>query len=240
MIEYSPNLSIATAGVEIAAAVWALRSPGRPAILRTTALILVLLAGYQLVEVFVCAQPGELLWARAAFADVIWLPALGAHLVVQLAQPRREIWARLARGGLLVAGAFSVWVFVDPDFVSRSVCQAVVASFTFPSSTYELYGGAYHLGLWAMMFGGVAAMVHVERAVDRAHLGDVVMGTIGFVVPSLLTVLMVPAAAQAMPSVMCHYALVLGLLLTRLIARERREVGARIASPSASRWQADG
>lgn len=231
---YSPDLSIATAAFEIAAAVWALRSPGRPAILRTTALILVLLAGYQLIEVFVCANPSELLWARAAFADVIWLPALGCLLTVQLARPRRAFWARAANAGLLVAGAFTVWAFIDPDFVSRSVCQAVIASYTTPSSAYELYGAAYHLGLWGMVFGGVAAMAHIDRPVDRAHLADVVMGTAGFIIPALLTQVLVPEAIDAMPSVMCHYALVLGIFLTRLVARERREVGARVATARAT------
>lgn len=237
MLAYSPNLSLATAVFELGAAAWALNSPGRPAVLRTTAAILIFLAGYQLLEVLVCGQPGESLWPRLAYADVIWLPALGCSLVVRLARPRSPHWRTASQVGLVVAGGFALWVFVDPLFVTGSVCQAVIAAYTNPSSAYELYGAAYHIGLGGMMFGGVAAMTHVADPVDRAHLGDVVMGTVGFVVPSLLTQVLVPEAVDAMPSVMCHYALVLGVLLARLVARERRaalagevHVGQRLAN----------
>jgi len=60
-----------TAAFEIGAAVWVLRGPGRRAILRTTAAILLFLAGYQIVEVAICSvAPGYGFLPRLAFVVV--------------------------------------------------------------------------------------------------------------------------------------------------------------------------
>ncbi len=95
---YSPVLAMVTAAFEIAAAVWVLRGPGRRAILRTTAAILVFLAGYQIVEVAICsAAPGYGFLPRLAFMVVSWLPPLGILLVALLLGPARPsgAWVRL-------------------------------------------------------------------------------------------------------------------------------------------------
>lgn len=222
MPEYSPALSILTAAFELAVAIWTLRSPGRREILRSVAGILFFLAGYQLIEVFVCSDPSDLRLAQLAFADVIWLPPLGAWLVAQLAAPDNPRVKRLAQLGFVGAGALVAWVVLDPGSVSQSVCQVFFARYINPSPVYKLYGLFYQLGLFVMMFGGVATAARVQSATDRRHLADVAMGTIGFVVPSLLLEIVYRPALGAMPSVMCHFALVLALFLTRLVQRERQ------------------
>jgi hypothetical protein len=228
MPTYSPALSIATAAFELAAAAIILaRGRGRPEIQRLVAAILILLAGYQLIEVFVCNAPEETFWARLAFADVVWLPPLGCLLIARLAAPIRPAFRLLLRLQFLGAAFFTVWVFADARFVTGTVCQAVIAAYIHPTNALEAYGAFYHLGLWAMIWGGLRTMLRAESPIDRHHAGDVVLGTVGFVVLSLLTEVVFPGARNATPSVMCHYALLLAVTLSRLALREHRAATAR-------------
>lgn len=219
---YSPLLSLATGAFEVAVAVWAWRSPGRRELLLPVALLLLALAGYQFLEVLVCGAPSDPLWPRLAFVDVVWLPPLGMWIVLVAAAPRQRTVRRLVQATFVAAAGLSAWILLEPDFVSGSVCDAVFATYTHGTPWYDLYGGFYQLGLAGIVFGGGVALVHTEDRVLRAHIADVQLGVLGFVLPSLLTEVLVPQLNTSMPSVMCHYALVLGLFLARLTARERR------------------
>lgn len=229
MPEYSPVLSIVTAVFELALAAWCFRARGRREIQYLVAVILVLLAGYQLIEVLVCGDPAEPAWARAAFADVVWLPPLGALLLLRLARPTRRVWRHLVTLSLALAGFFTVWVFADPMFVTGSVCRAVIAFYTHPTNALELYAAYYHVGLWVMMFGGIRVAMVAASPIDRAHAADVAMGTVAFVVLALTTEVVVPGTRNATPSIMCHYAIALALFFVRLARREARAVASSAA-----------
>ncbi len=229
MPEYSPILSILTAAFELGAAAWVLRARGRPEILRPVAAILFFLAGYQLVEVFVCRAPEDTFWARLAFADVVWLPPLGCLLIARLGAPVRRVWRVAVVAMYAIAAFWTVWVFVDPSFVTGTVCQAVIAMYIHPTHALEFYGAFYHLGLWAMIVGGMRVMLRAEASIDRHHAGDAVLGTVAFIVLALMTEIVFPGARNATPSVMCHYGLMLALTLTRLAMREHRAAGAATA-----------
>lgn len=222
MPEYSPVLSIVTAAFELAAFVWCLRAGGRREVQRLVALLLLLLAGYQLIEVAVCHAPHQVWWARLAFFDVVWLPPLGLALLHRLARPTRAPWGWLVRGSFALAGFLAVWVLVDPAFVTGTVCKAVIAFYTHPTSALEAYGAFYHLGLWSMIGGGIHLARAAGNEVDRAHAADLAMGTVAFVVLALTTEAVFPGAREATPSLMCHYALVLAVFLVRICRREAR------------------
>ena len=222
MPAYSPALSLVTAAFELAVAAHTARAPGRPAVRRLVVAILVLLAGYQLIEVAVCHDPADPFFARLAFADVVWLPPLGCALLLALAGGGRRVARAVVGTQATLAAFFSVWVFADPRFVTGSVCQAVIAFYTHPTNALEAYGVLYHLGLAGMMFGGIRLAVAAATPTDRAHAADLAMGTVGFVVPALLTEVVIPGTKNATPSLMCHYALVLAIFLARLARREQR------------------
>lgn len=222
MPDYSPLLSLLTAAFELAAFVWCLRARGRRPILRNVALTLLLLAGYQLIEVAVCHAPHEPFWARLAFADVVWLPPLGLVLLHRLAAPTRALWGWLVRLSLALAAFLSVWVFADPRFVTGTVCKAVIAIYTHPTNALEAYGAFYHIGLWSMIIGGIQLARAAATPTDRAHAADLAMGTVAFVVLALTTATVFPGTREATPSVMCHYALVLAVFLVRIARREHR------------------
>jgi len=100
-MDYSPMLSIATAALEIGAAVWTLRGPGRRYIIQPVATILLFLAGYQIVEAVFCTGllplTGQLL-PRLAFVIVAWLPPTGLLLVARLYPTKSKAFHRYAYG----------------------------------------------------------------------------------------------------------------------------------------------
>lgn len=233
-MEYSPILAVATAVFEVIVAGWVLafRPRGtaagetgcriglsdRRAIARTTGAILLLLAGYQITEVVICADVGAAgFLPRLAFLVVTWLPALGILLIAQLRRPTSRILYGSALAMLVAAAGIVTWIVVDRSFATASVCNAVFARYAHVQPRFQLYAGYYWLGLLAMIAlstYGVFTSTDLHR---RRLLSHVQAGTLGFVVPSILTSLFVPTAQGALPSIMCHFALILAIFLARMV-----------------------
>jgi hypothetical protein len=218
---YIPELAIATGLFEVAAAWFAFHGPGRREFLRPIGVLLLLLAGYQFLEVAACGQPNNTNWARLAFVDIVWLPAVGVSLIVLLSQSKAQWPGWVVRGMFTIATVLTGWIAFDPTFVSRTVCSVVVARYVNPNPLYLLYGMYYQLGLVGMIVGAAVAMPVVEDQVRRQHLSDVQVGTLGFLLPAVATALLTNGLDGSLPSVMCHYALALALFLARIVARER-------------------
>jgi len=220
---YMPWLSIVTATLEFAGAVWVLRGPGRPAIKHRTALLLLLLASYQVAEVWVCANPEALLRARLAFCSIIWLPTAGLSLMAHYRggpSAGERVFLGLSAAWCLV---LCVWVLVDPEFVTGTVCSTVLATFSRGTKAFDYaYGGFYEMGLLALMLSGAVVMRTSDDPLARAHAADLQIGTILLVVPALLTQVIWKDLDPSLPSLMCHYALFLALFLMRANLREQR------------------
>lgn len=230
---YSPLLSLLTGVFEIGLAIRAIASPGRKRLRWPIAGVLLCLAGYQFIEILVCARPTETAWARLAFLDVVWLPALSVWLLYQYTAHDRP-WARLgARVSLGVAAGLCVLVIVDPTFVTGTVCSVVFATFEQGPGFRIVYGGLYEVGLFVTIFGGISAVVTLEDETLKRHTADLVMGTLGFMLPAFITQLILRQVDPSMPSLMCHYALVMSLFLWRTLARERRAMAPIQGGPQA-------
>lgn len=232
-MEYSPTLAVATAAFEIIAAAWAFtlakgktsdgaRRRGLPsdlrAIARTTGTILALLAGYQLTEVAICANVGAAgFLPRLAFLVVTWLPALGLLLVTQIHRPKSRLLNVSALTMLAGAVGIVAWIVLDRSFATASVCNAVFARYAHVHPRFQLYAGYYWLGLLGMAaLSAYGAYISTDPH-RRRWLSHVHVGTLGFVVPSIVTSLFVPTARSALPSVMCHFALIFAVLLVRML-----------------------
>ena len=220
---YSPTLSLITAAFEIGAALWVLRGPGDLGFLRRVSTLLVVLAGYQLAEVFVCANPENLLYAKLAFCDIVWLPPLGLSLLAYYAEPVRPWVRHVVRGSFVYAGAMCVWVFVDPANITGTVCSTVLAMYKHDALAFHfVYGGFYEAGLLALIIAPSIIMKKLEDPRRRALMADLQLGVVGFVFPAFITQISVKSIDPAIPSLMCHYAIVLAIFLVVSVRRERR------------------
>lgn len=191
--------------------------------MRTTAALLLLLAGYQIVEVAICsALPAHTFLPRLAFLVVTWLPPLGILLVSFLLGPGARAARWCAYGMLGLAVGMVVWILFDPGFATLSVCHAVYARYDHPTPSFLLYGAFYWLGLAGLV--GLSAYGAVRpRGAHNGRLARLVLtGSVGFIVPAILTSRFVPAGEGALPSVMCHFAILLAALLVRLTYIEQK------------------
>ena len=230
-VAYSPILAMATAAFEILVAAWALMGGGDRALLRTTSLILFLLAGYQITEIAICADVGAAgFLPRLAFIDVTWLPALGLVLVGQIYRPCSRLLRGIGGGMLVAAAGIVLWILVDRAFASASVCSAVYARYTHAMPRFLAYSIYYWLGLFGMVSLSAFGALRTEGGRPRRLLTQVFAGTLGFIVPSFAVSWFVPAAARALPSVLCHFALILAVFLARMIWIERHSGSEESAS----------
>lgn len=223
-MNYSPFLSIGTAVLEVTAAVWALRGSGRKPIVRTTAAILFFLAGYQIIEAALCTgllpQTGTLL-PRLAFIVVAWLPPTGLLLVARLYPTRTHTLFRYAGVMYVCCAALAAGIALQGNFVSESVCMIVFARYTNPTPLFRLYGIFYQTGLFSMLLLSAYGVTICEDHRQRLLLGQVLLGCIAFIFPALVTISVIPIAEDALPSILCHFALLLALFLVRLLKIEQ-------------------
>ena len=186
------------------------------------ALIFLFLAGYQFAEIAVCAAPENLLLTRLAYFDISWLPPFGLWLMVQLISPRRRGLILIPLVWFAAAALIVAWVFVDPGSVTKSVCQTVIARYFHPPVFEVLYGLFYQVGLAVIIFGTTAGLAGAKDPILRKHLAVFQAGILGFVMPSLAVRILLRDPQGVLPSVQCHFALVLAFFLFVLVLRERR------------------
>ena len=228
-MNYSPLLAIITGVFEFISALFVLSSPGRKRILYPVGVLLLLLAGYQFSEVAVCYNPGQLLFARIAYFDITWLPPLAMWLGLQLLTTRKK-WNSLIPLTYFVVGlVLSVWVLVDTHCVTKSVCEIVIARYMTLNTFEILYTIYYQSGLVVLIFGTAAGMAYMGDPVLRKHMANLQVGILGFVLPSVAVRVLVSDSRGILPSVMCHFALILAVSLLLLVLRERRQLS--ITSP---------
>lgn len=223
-MNYNPILSIATATLEVGAAIWALRGPGRKPIIYTVSAILFFLAGYQIIEAIFCTgSPVTLKFLpRLAFMVVAWLPPTGLLLVARLYPTKTHNLYYFAYAMFIFCGALVTGIAMDKSFVTATVCEIVFATYTNPTPLYQAYGIFYQSGLFSMLLLSAYGVTICEDHHQRLLLGQVLLGSIAFIVPALVTVAVLPIADNALPSILCHFALLLALFFIRLVFIERK------------------
>jgi hypothetical protein len=223
-MNYNPLLSIFTAAIEVGAAVWVLRGPGRKPIIYTVGSILFFLAAYQVIEAIFCtgSQVALAFLPKLAFMVVAWLPPTGILLVARLYPTKTRTLYYYANGMFVFCGVLVGSIAMDKAFVTASVCEIVFARYTNPTPLYQTYGIFYQTGLMSMLLLSAYGVTICKDDHQRLLLGQVMLGSIAFIFMALVTVAVLPIADNALPSIMCHFAMLLALFLIRLVHMERK------------------
>ena len=221
---YSPLLSLFTAAFELGAAAWVLRL-GLDAKVRNLLVgLFVILAGYQLAEIWVCNAPEDAFRARVAFCDVTWLPVLGLELVAVFAGLKSALWKGVLRFQWAFALGLCAWMMLDQSFVIGTVCSTVVATYLHGTPFHNVFGGWYESLMFAIVIGAGVGMVRSDSVRTRANLLDFQIGILGFTIPAFLAQLILKKLDPSLPSLMCHFALILAVFMVRIAWRESRHV----------------
>ena len=117
---------------------------------------------------------------------------------------------------------FTAWIIADSHVVTKSVCQLVLARYTHPVSFDIAYGIFYQTGLAVLIFSTAACMAYTKNDSLRKHLANLQTGILGFVLLSFAVRILTKEPEGMLPSVMCHFALVLAFSMCFMVIREKR------------------
>ena len=223
MNAYSPYLALFTGFVELFAFVYFfLLFKQSESLLKSLVAILLFLAGYQLFEAYNCMFPGNSFLVRLSFADITMLPALGVYFGY-LSAPKESKTQRYITFVFLGSALFFITYFLSrPSSALLLSCQQFFATYNHSGEVYKYYGLYYQLGLFSMLLMTVYNLIFTEELIKRKLIGDFLIGSIVFIIPSILITAFIPQYNGSMPSIMCHIGLFLSFFIIKVLVREKK------------------
>lgn len=223
MNAYSPYLAVLTGLLEVSAFVYFfLLFKQSESQLKSLVSILLFLGAYQLLEAFNCMFPGHSFLVRLSFANITILPALGVYFAY-LSAPNESKSQRYITFSFLGTALFFITYFLSkPSSVHLLSCQQFFATYYHTDMLYQAYGLYYQLGLFVMVIMAVRNLVFTQDFKKRMLIGDFVIGSVVFIVPSILITGLIPQYQGAMPSIMCHIAIFFSFFIVKALLREKK------------------
>ncbi|RLD37278.1 MAG: hypothetical protein DRI74_07145 [Bacteroidetes bacterium] len=223
MNAYSPYLALFTGLIEIFAFIYfflLFKQSGSH--LKSITSILFFLGTYQLLEAFNCMFPGHSFLVRLSFADITILPALGVYFAY-LSSPKESKTQRYITFAFLSSALFFITYFLSkPTSAVLLSCQQFFATYYHADILYQFYGLYYQLGLFTMLIMAVRNMVFTPDLRKRQLIGNFVIGSVVFIIPSILITAFLPTYQGSMPSVMCHIAIFFSFFIVKALLNEKR------------------
>lgn len=180
---------------------------------RITITILLLLAIFQMAEYMVCGAYSEVLVnsaSRIGYVAITFLPALGIHLANEISG-RKMNWTTIV--AYLLAGCFAIYFGFAPASINSSICTGNYVIFNLQNTAALIYT-IYYFGL---LFSLIALSVQLAREQKnrdkRRALNWLVIATLVFLVPTGLMYWFYPEIEQAIPSIMCGFAVLYAIIL---------------------------
>ena len=234
---FSPPVMIATFFIEVIGAAWTIWRYKLDEVTRLVAMILGLLATFQLAEYSICEGAFGLnatSWARIGFVAITLLPPLGIHLTFRLARNSQKIAKVATTLGYMTAACFIVYFLLEPGF-AEGRCMGNYVIFAITHQVSLMYG-AYYYGL---LIAAVAMSFHFANKVKNIHskkaLHGLAMGYLLFMVPTTAANLIAPETLAAIPSVMCGFAVILAVMLLGVVLPNFYAKQAKVIVPKHSR-----
>ncbi len=222
---FSPPVMLVTFVIEITLALYTLWRYKMNTIARLAALMLLFLAIFQVSEYMLCGGLGftGVDWIRFGYVSITVLPPLGLHMAVILAGKKRFNWLVLTS---YISAAVFIYFFV---FVTKSLngkdCMPNYAVFHVDHKLTDFYG-LYYYG-W-LIVSSALGLYWAQNSKYRRNLLGLVAGYGVFIIPSALVVILNPYTTQAIPSVMCGFAVLMAISLVVFVlpgAGVHRKVG---------------
>lgn len=212
---FTPEVMLATFLIEFGLAIYTFIRYRMTAFGRLIVVILVLLAVFQISEYQICGGANQIFWSKTGYAAITALPALGLALV-SLVTGKKNF---LKFGYALMFLYILIFLFA-PKAISGAVCQKNYLVFYTNqqlSWTYTVYYfGFLLLAIWEAW----------ENRTDKNKnlLNWIIAGYLSFMLPMGIVYILSPAARQAIPSIMCGFALVLAFILAFKVAPKHKQI----------------
>jgi len=206
---FTPTVMLVTFVIETILAIYVYMRYGKSRFGKTAALILLLLATFQLAEHRVCADSYALLWSRIGFIAITLLPILGLYLVSLVSH--KTHFLRL--GYILTAGFIIYFLFV-PETITGALCGGNYVIFNTGQSLYWLYA-LYYFGFLLLGIWEALERIHQARTgtVIKKTLFWIIIGYLSFMLPMAIVYAVIPSSRLAVTSIMCGFALIFAFVL---------------------------
>lgn len=212
---FSPPVMVATFVIELVLAVFVIIRYKLTARGRAILAILICLAAFQLAEYFVCTQSSIAYGAsRAGYAMITFLPPLGLYLMGLLTKPLKSIalWAMFA-----VAFMFVGYFLLAENAFRGYECTGNYVIFQIGRAQALIYG-TYYFGLIFLAVWRGLMYLENNRAIHKQATRWLLLGYILFIIPVAVLTIIQPDTKQAIPSVLCGFAVTLAIVLGTKVA----------------------
>ncbi len=201
---FTPEVMIATFIIEMILAVYVLVRYKMSSFSRSAAALVILLAGFQLAEYKICTDSDFLFWPVFGFIMITILPVLGLRLISLVTKTRHFL-----NIGYLAMISFMVFFILSPQTNQNVMCGGNYIIFGTEERVAMLYAIYYFL----FLFLGIFEVVRHERKETKNISYWILAGYLSFILPTGIVYLMSPATRQAVPSIMCGFAIFFALIL---------------------------
>ena len=209
---FSPPVMLATMIIEFGTAIylcWRYRLTRKT---RLTVAGLICLGVFQLAEYLICEATGidGLSWARIGHIAISLLPPIGISLAMELAHKRQRIFETIIY--CLCAGFIGFYGFWS-GAISSETCQGNYVIFR---GDYPYAGPIYALYYFSLLAIGVGLSFHYGRQAPaplKKALYGLAIGYLTFIVPTTIVYLLDQTLVNAIPSIMCGFAVFLAIMI---------------------------
>lgn len=213
---FSPQVMVATFVIEIGLLIYTLVRYKLNKNTRLIALVLLLLAAFQLAEFGICGKNVQdtLLWSRIGYIAITLLPPLGLHLIYKIINKHTD-WLLGAAYGTALFFVF-MFGFSDSAFAAQ-ICTSNYAIF----HLVPPLGGFFFAYYYGWLFTGIGlSLYHYKKSKKPAQtaLFYQAIGYLSFLVPTGIINMINPETMNGIPSIMCGFAVLYALILTLKIA----------------------
>lgn len=178
--------------------------------------LLVCLAVFQLAEFFVCTQSSiGILASRAGYIAITFLPAFGLYLMSLLTIPMQKRTHYAVFG---VSFLVAMYFLFAPNAFKSYECTGNYVIFQLGLISAYAYGIFYYSLLAAAIFRGFAYLVQMPKAKSTDAVRWLLAGYAIFIVPVAILTVIHPDTREALPSLLCGFAIMLAIILGARIA----------------------
>lgn len=194
-------------------ALWTLIKYRQTVVGKLVIIILLLLSTFQLAEYVICTTTlSNLLWTKIGLVAITFLPTAGVHLFKKLIE---EEASRFNLAVIYLPAIIFALIFTFLfGAIGDSTCAGNYVIFDTNPLLSTLYS-LYYLGylFWVI---GRAIIEYRSAKIERIKylITWTIIGYLAFMLPTAMIHILSEESRQAIPSIMCGFALLLALILT--------------------------
>ncbi len=203
---FTPFVSLSTFVIEILLALYVIFKYKMTKFNRLAVIIIILLGTFQLSEYMLCTTGNQLFWAKIGTASIALLPAMGLHLITLLSSK-----SKLVTIGYIFAAAIVSLIFFNSALTIHIQCTGNFV-ILLPQNIYLQIYMYYYVGFLLIGIGKIIAALMTPNKYNR-ELFWMLVAYLSFILPTIFIYIYFANTREAVPSIMCGFAIFMALIL---------------------------